>query len=390
MTDTVGASRRTVSARFYSLEMARGLAAIMVAMVHATHMMSEPRYLGHDPLGGATDCFWAAVDFFFVLSGFIICWVNWPDVGQPDRLPRYAERRFLRIFPLYWAVIFPLVAVYSTFPSLGGPATHNLGNILASVFLLPSPLEPVLGVTWTLSYEVMFYIAFGAMIRLGRRWCLLFPLWGTAVCLTHILGWAPPFPASILLNPHVLEFLAGSGAALVLRRWTVPQPWLLAGLGLGGFATGLATMQSGLGDMSFTLIFGSSSTVMVLGLVELERSGAISLNARVASFMGASSYAVYIVHVVAESAAARPLMHLSTLIPGKALTLLLMMIGICAGIVAHVWIERPLMRIFRHLIGATSHFITEVYSLRKGNVSPLLGDRMQQVARPVKTDFAAR
>jgi len=46
----------------------------------------------------------AGVDFFFVLSGFIIFFVHGKDIGKPSRLPHYVWRRFIRIYPVYWAV----------------------------------------------------------------------------------------------------------------------------------------------------------------------------------------------------------------------------------------------------------------------------------------------
>jgi peptidoglycan/LPS O-acetylase OafA/YrhL len=44
----------------------------------------------------------AGVDLFFVISGFIITYVHYDDIGTPSRLGRYAARRFQRIYPLYW------------------------------------------------------------------------------------------------------------------------------------------------------------------------------------------------------------------------------------------------------------------------------------------------
>ncbi len=46
----------------------------------------------------------AGVDFFFVLSGFIILHVHAGDIGRPVRLGHYLQRRFTRVYPFYWVV----------------------------------------------------------------------------------------------------------------------------------------------------------------------------------------------------------------------------------------------------------------------------------------------
>ncbi|NBQ54213.1 MAG: acyltransferase, partial [Proteobacteria bacterium] len=42
------------------------------------------------------------VDFFFVLSGFIILHAHMDDIGRPARLGRYLWRRAVRVYPIYW------------------------------------------------------------------------------------------------------------------------------------------------------------------------------------------------------------------------------------------------------------------------------------------------
>ena len=98
--------------RFGSLEVGRGLAAAMVAMSHALSLLAEPRWLGVEPFGGRFANMNVGVDFFFVLSGFIVTFVHWHDLGRPERLGRYARRRFTRVFPAYWIVLTVIVAVY--------------------------------------------------------------------------------------------------------------------------------------------------------------------------------------------------------------------------------------------------------------------------------------
>src|SRR5258708_884314 len=136
--------------RFLTLEIARGIAASMVALSHAASLVAEPRYLGSTPFGDRLANMNVGVDFFFVLSGFIITFVHWDDVGRSGRLARYASRRFTRVFPPYWVILTVIVVIYQAVPSFGEPRQHDWLYVLTSYVLLPMPEQPVLGVAWTL------------------------------------------------------------------------------------------------------------------------------------------------------------------------------------------------------------------------------------------------
>jgi exopolysaccharide production protein ExoZ len=103
------------------IEMLRGLAAVLIVMHHADHLLWQDRYGGIRPFHGLFGEFHVGVDFFFVLSGFIIAWVHWGDIGRRSRLRHYAARRFTRIYPAYWALLIPLAILYHLFPANGLP-----------------------------------------------------------------------------------------------------------------------------------------------------------------------------------------------------------------------------------------------------------------------------
>ena len=87
--------------RLLSVEAARGAAAVLVLLVHSSAMLAAPKYFGEMPFYGLFKFGHAGVDFFFVLSGFIIFHVHRTDLGNPARLGKYLARRFVRIFPTY-------------------------------------------------------------------------------------------------------------------------------------------------------------------------------------------------------------------------------------------------------------------------------------------------
>lgn len=68
--------------RLSSIESARGIAAFMVVLFHTTGIMNLPKYFSVMPLGGVFGFGHAGVDFFFVLSGFIILFIHYDDIGK--------------------------------------------------------------------------------------------------------------------------------------------------------------------------------------------------------------------------------------------------------------------------------------------------------------------
>jgi peptidoglycan/LPS O-acetylase OafA/YrhL len=99
------------------VQTARGVAALTVVLYHATRALSLPQYLGYIPFGNSLGFGHAGVDFFFVLSGFIIMHAHTADIGRPERLYRYMWRRVTRIYPIYWVVTL-IQAIRAFFPRI--------------------------------------------------------------------------------------------------------------------------------------------------------------------------------------------------------------------------------------------------------------------------------
>lgn len=334
---------------FQSLEVGRGVAAAMVALSHALILAAEPRWFGTVPFGGTFANMNVGVDYFFVLSGFLITFVHWQDFGRPDRLARYARRRFTRIFPPYWIILTAVVPVYLAVPSFGVPHQHDWLDIVASYLLLPMPQQPVLGVAWTLTFEVFFYLLLGLVIVMGRRALPLLVVWGAVIALCQLLG-LRTYPASFFGNTYGIEFMLGMGAAAWLRRRRIPFPGLLFAAGLGLFfgATFLApTIQLADDGAWARLVFGPAAALILIGSVELERSGRLAVPSWLVP-LGSASYAIYLTHVVTESALMRGAMHLNSAALGAgAMALLLAAAGVIGGFAFHFAVERPVLRLVR-------------------------------------------
>jgi exopolysaccharide production protein ExoZ len=331
--------------KYDGLEVGRGFAAIFVLISHTAEIVAEPRFYGRMPWGEHFLKFGAGVDYFFVLSGFIIAWAHLADIGRPDRLGHYASRRFRRIFPPYWAVLLPLSCAYFLMPSAGKPGQHDIWNFFFSVTLLPYPVHPILGVAWTLVYEMIFYAIFGIAIWKGRPAFVLLWLWGAAVLVANLVTKTMAFPFSILFDSLNLEFLMGVSAAICLRRYRIPIPEVLAVLGFAAFLTILLIdYPVAANPLLMRIGYGLSATIGILGLVETERSRGLPTPKLLRTF-GAASYAIYLVHGIAISVAIQLVVRLThRLLPLPLVMLILIGAGIAAGLLFHFYVETPLAR----------------------------------------------
>jgi exopolysaccharide production protein ExoZ len=203
------------------IEAARGAAALLVVLYHGGRHLRED--IGYVPLAGVFNFGHAGVDFFFVLSGFIILLVHHGDLGQPVRLGRYAWRRAARIYPLYWiATAATLLAVALQ----GKLATLSIAFLGQSFLLWPQSVEPLLGVAWTLEYELLFYSIVAIAIVNLRCGIVAVLAWGIGIVAAAI--WAvESFPLRFVLADYNFDFFLGMSAAALLRGRTIPRPSLV-------------------------------------------------------------------------------------------------------------------------------------------------------------------
>jgi exopolysaccharide production protein ExoZ len=345
-----GAAR--AGAKFGLLELGRGAAAALVVFHHANDVLAEPRFFGAEGFGGHLRNFNVGVDFFFVLSGFIIAWVHWRDIGDRRRLGLYVARRFARIYPPYWCVLLPLIALYQMFPGTGAQSQHDVATALLSIPLLPNVNPPVLGVAWTLTYEVFFYALFAVVIAFGRRAIWIFPAWGVSILVAQC-GGDLGFPANFVFNSFNLEFLLGLAGAYWLRNHRPVAPQLILTLGLAAFTAALV-VGAHVQDTPIIgrAMFGLSALVALLGAAEFERSRAFRLHPALALF-GAASYATYLVHPEAISILARIVSRLAPReAPIEAVVVFVSLVAILAGVIFHRLIEAPLTSWTRRRLSA--------------------------------------
>jgi peptidoglycan/LPS O-acetylase OafA/YrhL len=296
------------------------------------------------------------VDFFFVLSGFIIQHIHGDDHGRPERGADYLWRRIARIWPLLVALT-TLKLVYMLVSGEGVRAEKfELGTIVASYLCLPQPGWPLLDVAWTLQHEALFYGLFLVPILFGQTfWRVVMAGWLLLILVVLVRGTPPSFPVSFLASALNAEFLMGVAAAVAAGRWQ-PSPGRAGALLVFGGSIAIAgfwsyaTRGAELANWS-RLLLAAGLAVVIHASVALERAGKVG-SPSVLVELGDASYSLYLWHgfVVGGAMAAWPALPAALQAWPR---LWLVVVGIAAfasSVLVYHYVERPLTRWFRNLM----------------------------------------
>jgi exopolysaccharide production protein ExoZ len=342
--------------RLNNLQALRGVACLVVFVYHVSCWEIRDA-VAHPLLGPMQHFGFAGVDLFFVLSGFVITWVNAGGVGDRRRLPSYIGRRLWRIYPVYW---FCWIAAVPLYLALLGPLARQAltaKRVMQCLLLLPTYAPNFFTPqAWTLTYEVGFYLAFAIFFLPPRRAFLpLLGMWTTTVAglifLPAAAGMRSGLMTRLVLGPLVLEFLFGCLVAVAIRRGWIGRGRPILATGVIGFVAGGVIgclSPSTAHRLDFRVaFFGAPSALIVYGAVAVEQARGWVLP-RWLQIVGDASYPIYLIHLVAFDVAARLSAGLN---PGLATHLLrigvLAVVGLSAGFAVHFGVERPLMALAR-------------------------------------------
>jgi peptidoglycan/LPS O-acetylase OafA/YrhL len=142
-----------------------GIRAIAILAVILTHTWETPAWPHVNSFFGGA---WAGVILFFVLSGYLITGVLWDTRGKDRYYFNFYGRRALRIFPIYFLVLFVVFVLwphsayldpiryrwplYVLFMANVAVAMHGFGL-------------RIMDITWSLGLEEQFYLAWPSVIR---------------------------------------------------------------------------------------------------------------------------------------------------------------------------------------------------------------------------------
>jgi peptidoglycan/LPS O-acetylase OafA/YrhL len=171
----------TYSGHLPALDGLRGIAVLMVVIYHYAFELPH----GHGIGGAIYELLHQGrhgVDLFFVLSGFLITGILLDSKRSPRYFSTFYARRTLRIFPLYYGVLFAVLVLWPLFATPGPRARevmHDQGwlwlygtNILVSMrdTVLFNAEHFNLAHFWSLAVEEQFYLVWPLLVlALSRR-----------------------------------------------------------------------------------------------------------------------------------------------------------------------------------------------------------------------------
>jgi peptidoglycan/LPS O-acetylase OafA/YrhL len=231
---------------FKNLDGLRFLAAFAVIIGHCQAILFKINIRVYSPYSDKLGSF--GVDFFFVLSGFLISYLLIREIEETEtvKVRNFYFRRFLRIWPLYFAVGITSILCGTFFSHyfggwLGYPSTEqSWGQMLENLWYLGTfsinfqTLWKIgnqfqVGHFWSLAVEEQFYLIWAPVFLLFRKRLLLIILIFIAVGLLLNLPpntWYPQF-SYFQYNFTANRFLQfGTGALfawLLHRGFLTPQ-----------------------------------------------------------------------------------------------------------------------------------------------------------------------
>jgi len=153
--------------RYYRPEL-DALRFFAFACVFCDHLPIEGRWFQPIRESGAF-----GMCMFFMLSAYLIITIllREKETAGTVNLPAFAARRVLRIWPLYFLVLFAGYALGLYLPEahVSGHAMLAFSFLLGNLYILHHGWLGPIGPLWSLSVEEQFYLAVPAIVRLGGK-----------------------------------------------------------------------------------------------------------------------------------------------------------------------------------------------------------------------------
>ncbi|MEH2591212.1 acyltransferase family protein [Bradyrhizobium sp. AZCC 1721] len=326
-----------------NLQFLRAVAAMGVVFYHTDYR-----------LAGNLHTDFEGVAIFFVISGFIMSYIT--QNGEED----FLFKRLIRIVPLYWIATFLMILtnhrlriVWPSFWLTGEPAL--IVDTIRSFLFIPWEKFPVLGIGWTLNFEIYFYAVFAVMLTLSRRWAPVL----TAIAVISVIALDRATGERVFL----LHFYAHSYVTYFVYGIVLYYVWSI----LGRFTPRAAAIGcSSLIAVWFGLHFVYPlcpafvdqwiwiAPIAVVAAALFAESAGLAITWQPALLLGAASYSIYLLHTTWFEQIRPYLRDLALPTAKDSPSVMLFSIASAAlvGIAAHLWIEKPLLAKLRNKLKA--------------------------------------
>ncbi len=265
-----------------------------------------------------------AVDFFFLLSGFVIGYA-YDDRWNRMSLGEFFRRRLIRLHPMIimgmiiGAILFYPGASDIVFPNIADTPVWKMLMVMVIGFtLLPVPLSldirgwaemhPLDGPAWSLFFEYIANILYALVVRHFPKWALALLVVLAGGALVHLAvtgpngdligGWSlTPEQLRVGFTRLMFPFFAGLLLSRTIKPGQVKNAFLWCSLLLVAV---LAVPRIGGAEHLWQNGLYESLVVIVVFplIVYLGASGTVKTTAgkNIARFLGDISYPVYIIH----------------------------------------------------------------------------------------------
>ena len=285
----------------------RGLAILSVLIGHSGFLEALPH-------AGMLEYTRFGVDLFFVLSGFLITGILTDSKGSQHYFRNFYARRALRIWPLYYLVLFVAFVVAPLFaPSMRPTAVSvwpafvfYVQNI---VFAYRSTYPFGLGATWSLAVEEQFYLTWPVLVFLLKKRTLaivsvLLVVMSLSLRFSFHFHGAPLGFVHFFTLSRLDSIAFGSLAALWLRspsctlvRWRT-HAYQFLGFGVAGTILARVLMHRNSSTVGYTFLAFAFTGLLGISLASDPRSSLLgrSLSAGWLRYIGRISYGIYLLH----------------------------------------------------------------------------------------------
>ncbi|MGM0897985.1 MAG: acyltransferase family protein [Bacillota bacterium] len=334
------------------IQLSRALVPLLVMLHHlSTTMMDYYSFniwdLAYLPLTGG-------VYYFFSLSGFMAYYIYRQKFGKHGQLSDFLINRFIRIYPLYWVVTIVFLILAFLFPWFATGAERDVAVILTSIFLIPNPewQDPFLIVAWSLEYTVYFYLMFSVLFLkprfIGQA---LFVGWGV-FSLLGVIGivYIDHFLFDFLFASYNLMFIAGVFCAWLILHATIPVSigYLFISFGMIGFPVTWMNALHPFMDVSFEMSASISIMFLLIGLGVIDLQKNIHIP-NAFHQLGNAAFSIYLVHNVVLDFFSEWMDQagVQEVLGNVGMSILLVVLMLFFGILAHFKLELPLHRLFK-------------------------------------------
>lgn len=342
------AKTSTPHKRLNLLQVYRGIAAILVVLFHLNEMSIER--LKQVTFFNLFQAGWSGVDYFFVLSGFIMVYVHRSAIDKPDQLKSFLVKRTVRIYPIYWIITLIVLAFFLVVPGFANNKDLSIQHILASLFLLPQNDKPILDVGWTLIYELFFYLLFSIAIWFKPKYSVPILSSWLFVTMLHYLKvvdfGGEAFLLNLVFGNMNLEFVLGCLAGYVVIKFGTKiskNRWILFGAANLGYVALLILTAVNKLEIDRMSTFGVLAALLIVGSASIDLNDSPKVP-KILTYLGDASYSIFLIHSPIVSAITKVLQkaNLGKYYDGFFAPALVALITVVVGCLFYSLIEKPL------------------------------------------------